>query len=82
MTLLIVDIAYSVLSFLLMLIKVPHTQYVMGIPITYSATPWYISAVVFLLSLPILALAVLGIVNAVRGKAKELPIIGKLNWIK
>lgn len=54
----------------------------MGIPITYSATPWYISAVVFLLSLPILALAVLGIVNAVRGKAKELPIIGKLNWIK
>lgn len=39
MTLLIVDIAYSVLSFLLMLIKVPHTQYVMGIPITYSATP-------------------------------------------
>lgn len=36
----------------------------------------------FVLSLPSLALLVIGIINAVNGRAKELPIIGKFRIIK
>lgn len=35
-----------------------------------------------LLNLGLLALSILGIVNAVTGKAKELPLIGKINILK
>ena len=41
-----------------------------------------ISAISWLLSLTIVALCVIGIINAVNGKMKPLPIIGKFTIIK
>ncbi|HHX30353.1 MAG TPA: zinc ribbon domain-containing protein [Clostridiaceae bacterium] len=35
-----------------------------------------------LLSLPLLALSIIGIVNVVNGRAKELPVVGKFKLIK
>lgn len=48
----------------------------------YYYTPWWISLIVTLLSLAVLALAIVGIVNAATGKAKELPLVGKIRFFK
>ncbi len=77
-TLFLVQVAYSVLSFLLGLIKTPHYYYFLE----YMATPWYINLLIFLIGVPIFVLTILGIVNAARGLAKELPIIGKIKIVK
>lgn len=42
-------------------------------------TPWGISLILWLVNIAFLAFSVLGIVNAVQGKAKELPFIGKFS---
>lgn len=77
-TLFLVQIAYSVLSFLLGFIKTRHYYYFLE----YMATPWYINLLIFLIGVPIFVLTILGIVNAARGLAKELPIIGKIKIVK
>lgn len=77
-TLFLVQVAYSVLSVLLGLIKTPHYYYF----IEYMATPWYISLLIFLIGIPVLVLTILGIVNAATGRAKELPIIGNIKIVK
>lgn len=77
-TLFLVQIAYSVLSVLLGLIKTPHYYYFFE----YMATPWYINLLIFLIGIPVFVLTILGIVNAARGLAKELPIIGKIKIVK
>ena len=43
---------------------------------------YFISSIIGLFSLVFLVLAVLGIVNAVNGRAKELPVIGKFKFLK
>ena len=43
---------------------------------------YFVSALIGLLSFVFVALCVLGIVNAAKGKAKELPIIGKYKILK
>ena len=43
---------------------------------------YFISSIIGLCSLVFLVLAVLGIVNAVNGRAKELPVIGKFKFLK
>ena len=43
---------------------------------------WAIVAVLGLASVVFLVLAIIGIVNAVQGKAKELPLIGKITILK
>jgi uncharacterized membrane protein len=43
---------------------------------------WLVSLVFWLLSLLVAIIAIVGIVNAVGGKAKELPIIGGLRILK
>ena len=43
---------------------------------------YFISSIIGLFSLVFLVLAVLGIVNAANGRAKELPIIGKFKFLK
>lgn len=50
--------------------------YIVSVP--HPAVTW----ITFLLWLPLLALSILGIVNVVNGRAKELPVIGKFNLIK
>lgn len=51
-----------------------------------SAVPWIlyniVSLVFSLIGVFLLVLAILGIVNVVNGKAKELPIVGKLKILK
>ena len=78
--LLLIGIAYSVVSAILnALIKTPH--YIYGVYYG-SYTPGWLSTILWLISIPICILAILGIVNAVNGKAKELPIIGKWKILK
>lgn len=77
-TLFLVDIAYTIISVLLGLIKTPHYYYFFE----YYATPWYINLLIFIIGIPVIVLTILGIVNAARGHAKELPIIGRFNIIK
>jgi len=43
---------------------------------------WLASTISYAISLGILILAILGLVNGFSGKAKELPIIGKIRIIK
>lgn len=78
--LLLVDIAYSVISAILSaIIKTPH--YIYGVYYG-SYTPGWFSVILWLVSIPLFALSVIGILNANNGKAKELPIIGKFKIIK
>jgi len=43
---------------------------------------YFISSIIGLCSLVFLVLAVLGIINAAKGRAKELPVIGKFKFLK
>jgi uncharacterized membrane protein len=43
---------------------------------------WLFVVIEWLVSLACLVLAVIGIVNAVNGKAKELPVVGKIRIVK
>ena len=61
------SIVYSILNWILLAI---------------SWRLYFISVIIGLFSLVFLALAVLGIVNAAKGRAKELPVIGKFKILK
>ena len=71
-----IDVAYSILSFLLNLIKVNKTDPVFGI-FTARVTPWPITALLSIIGVAIFVFAVIGIVNAATGKKKPLPFIGE-----
>lgn len=43
---------------------------------------WLLSIVIWVLELGLLALSVLGIINAVQGQAKELPVLGGIRILK
>ena len=43
---------------------------------------YFISAIIGLFSLVFLVLAIIGIINAAKGKAKELPVIGKFRLLR
>ena len=76
----IVAVGYSIISTILSaVIKVPRTLY--GIPIG-SYTPGWLSAILWVISIPICVLCIIGIINAVNGKMQELPVIGKYTVIK
>jgi len=79
--LLAVDIGVMILNWILGLIRVTRTNYVLGVPYEYKATPWFISLITTLLFIGIGILAVLGIVNAIKGEKKPLPLIGNLNFL-
>ncbi len=68
-------VIYAIVSVLLSLIKV--TRYVWGIPI--RETSGVVVAIIVILGICVAALAILGIVNAAMGKAKELPLIGRIH---
>lgn len=48
----------------------------------FSPVYWIVSVVTGLLSLAFLVFAIVGIINAAQGKAKELPLISKFNILK
>ena len=61
------SIAYSILNWIILAI---------------SWRLYFVSSIIGLCSLVFLVLAVLGIVNAANGRAKELPVIGKFKFLK
>lgn len=69
-----------ILSILLGLIKVPHTNAYWGY--TYYSSPWWVTLITWLISLAVSILAIIGIINAAKGQAKELPLIGKIKILK
>ncbi len=77
--LLICNVAYSIIAALLRLIKVPVRSF--GFTVGY-ATPLALNIILWILSIPFLALAVLGIINVVKGRCKDLPFIGKFKILK
>ena len=73
----IVAVAYSIISAIpCAVIKVDYKLW--GYSTGVKVTPGWLFTVLWLISIPICILAIIGIVNAVQGKAKELPILGKL----
>lgn len=69
------QVGFEILSVLLCaVIKTPVT--VLGY-VAYYRTPGILLVFLWLIRLAIWAMAILGIVNAAQGKAKELPFIGK-----
>lgn len=81
LTLLGVEVIYSIVSAILRaVIKTEETLWGYGLGI--YTTPTWLNVILGLISIPLLVLAILGIVNAAQGKAKELPLIGKFQWLK
>ena len=79
----IVAAAYSIISSILRsIIRVPHTNTLFGVPYTINTTPGWLNFILWIGNLAIFVLCILGIVNAVQGKMKELPVIGKFIIIK
>ena len=77
----IVAVAYSILSGILRsLIRTPVSVY--GIMTGVYYTPGWLSTLLFLLSVPICILCVVGIINAVNGRMRPLPMIGNFTMIK
>jgi len=78
--------AFWVLHFLLSLIKIKTIRHgnLFGYGYDYyvMATPIWIWLPLLLVELAFIAVAVIGVINAVQGKAKELPIFGKIKIIK
>lgn len=73
-------VAYGILSAILRaVIKVPYDW---GFGVTTYYTPGWLSAVLWLISVPIFIFAVIGILSALQGKKKALPIIGKMKLFK
>ena len=74
----ICDAIFSIISALLNLIKVPTYMYGFRV----WTTPVIIPIILAILSIPFIALTVLGIVNAAKGRCKDLPVIGKFKLLK
>lgn len=70
-----IDVAYSILSFLLNLIKVDKMLF--GMNLIVRVTPWPITALLSIIGVAIFVYAVIGIVNAATGKKNPLPFIGE-----
>lgn len=78
MNLLITWAGYVVLAILLSLIKVKKVVWF----VVVKVTPWWITLPLWLVGLFIGAMAIVGIVYAATGKAKELPLVNKVKVIK
>ena len=73
-------VAYMIVSAILRsIIKVPLT--VWGV-YAGSYTPVWLSTILWLLSIPLLVLCILGIVNVINGKMNPLPVVGGITVIK
>ena len=79
LVLLIFSVGYTIISSILRgIIKVREDFW----GYVYSYTPEWVNVILGLLSIPFIVLAIIGIVNAVQGKCKELPVIGKIKILK
>jgi len=82
MNLLVLWVGYVIVNIILSAIKITKTDYYWGVPVETKATPWFILLIIWLLSIGVLVLAIIGIINAVKGLKKELPLIGKIKIFK
>lgn len=85
MNLLVIWIVYSIVSALLYMIKFTKScEHFLGGIITncVKVTPWWIKLPVDIVGLILFAISVIGIVYAITGKAKKLPIVDKVNIFK
>jgi uncharacterized membrane protein len=69
------QVAWSIISIILRLTI--RTKVDLGWGITYYDTPGFLTAIIWLVQVCIWVFAVIGIVNAAQGKAKEVPFVGK-----
>lgn len=84
MNLLIVWICYAILSSLLYLVKVTKScdSYLGIFTNCTKVTPWWIRFPVDIIGLILFAISVIGVVYALTGVAKKLPIIDKVTLFK
>ena len=83
MNLLIVWVGYTILNSLLGLVKAREVVLNIGNMVaTRYVTPIWISLPMGLLGFILIALSVTGIVYVCQGKAKELPLVGKIKIVK
>ena len=83
LALFIVEVAWSIISGVLSaVVKVRKTITVWGIPTYTTVTPAWLSIILWLVSVAFLALAIMGILNAVNNRMKQLPVIGQFTILK
>jgi len=80
----VISLGYAIVSILLKsIIRVKKAVIVWGIPVSYiKVTPWWVSTPLNIISILIGVIGIIGIVNALTGKAKELPILNKVKIFK
>lgn len=80
----IAGVAWSIISSILRaVIRVPYTYTVFGIPGAYGYhTPGWLTVILWLISIPVFVLSIMGIINAVNGQAKKLPVVGNYTILK
>lgn len=80
----IVYVAYSIIySILTSAIKIQKTcGSWFGVEIPCKVTPWWISYPLGIIYLGLTIIAIIGIINAINGKAKPLPLFEKFKIIK
>ena len=83
MNLLVISIAFAIINTILRsVITVNRTVTVWGLTSSVRVTPGWLSLPLNLISLAIGVLAVIGIINVINGKAKELPFVNKVKVFK
>lgn len=86
MNLLIIWIIYTILAVILSMIKITksceHSPIFGVITNCVKVTPWWIKLPIDIVGICLLILSVIGLVYALIGKAKKVPLIDKVNIIK
>lgn len=85
LNLFIIELAFSIVSyFLKSLVQIPKMCSFLGEfqMECGSSTPWWLSLPLSLVELILAVISLIGIVYACQGKAKELPLVGKIKVIK
>lgn len=82
--LLIIWIIYSVTYGLLSLIKVTKScdHFLWYVGNCVEVTPWWITMPLNIIGLILFAISLIGVINAFSGKAKKLPLISNIKFIK
>ncbi len=78
----IAEMALVLLNIIFSFIQIPHTEYILGIPVEVTSTPWVLSLLLWLVSIPVAVLAIMGIVSASQGKFKAPPFLDKIPLFK
>lgn len=77
----IIDVAYSIIyGIIASLVRVEYK--VLGVPTGVFHTPGWLLFVLWIPYICLGVLSIIGIINAAKGKCKDLPIIGKIRILK